>query len=74
MRCFDCKREIEVGDRYIEDTASGFIGQETTPEVDGLIADIFGGAGGKVVFCEDCTQVGGDYMFETNYGEEVDAA
>jgi hypothetical protein len=74
MKCFDCKREIEIGDRYIEDAASGFAGQEASPEIDGLIADIFGGAGGKVVFCEDCTVGGGDYMTETYYGDEVDAA
>lgn len=74
MRCFGCKREIEIGDRYIEDSASGFSGQESTPEIDGLIADIFGGAGGKVVFCDDCTVDGGDYMFETFYGDESNVA
>ncbi len=74
MKCFDCKREIEIGDRYIEDTASGYAGTEANPEVDGLIADIFGGAAGKVVFCEDCTVEGGDYMFETNYGDAADAS
>jgi hypothetical protein len=71
MRCFECKREIEIGDHYIEDSASGFAGREADPEIDGLIADIFGGAGGKVVFCEDCTQEGGDYKLETFYGDEV---
>jgi hypothetical protein len=74
MRCGDCKRELEVGDLYIKDTASGFIKQDTTPEIDGLIAEIFGGSGGKIVFCEDCTQEGGDYLFETVYGDEEDAS
>jgi hypothetical protein len=70
MKCFGCQRDI--GDRYIEDTASGFIGVEDTPVVDDLIADIFGGGpGGKVIFCDDCTTEGGDYMFETFYGDEA---
>lgn len=71
MKCFGCQCEIEIGDRYIEDTASGFINQDSKPEIDGLIADLFGGAGGKVVFCEDCTVEGGDYMAETYYGDEL---
>lgn len=70
MRCFGCQRELEVGDRYIEDTASGFSGQDASPEVDGLIADIFGGAGGKLVFCTDCTVEGGDYMTEVYWGDD----
>lgn len=74
MKCFGCRRELDIGDQYIEDTASGFIGQETSSEVDGMIADLFGGSGGKVVFCEDCTQEGGDYMFSTVYGDEEDSA
>lgn len=73
MKCFDCKREIEIGDHYIEDTASGFSGAEANAVVDDLIADIFGGAGGKVVFCEDCTVSGGDYKLETYYGDESHA-
>lgn len=70
MRCFECKRELEVGDRFIADTASGFIGREGGSDVDDLIADLFGGSGGKVVLCEDCTAPGGDYMLETVYGDE----
>lgn len=72
MNCSGCRREIEVGDHYIEDTASGFIGKDANPELDSIIADIFGGSGGKVIYCEDCTQEGGDYMFETCYGDEDD--
>jgi hypothetical protein len=70
-RCFGCQRELEVGDHYIEDTASGFAKQEATPETDALIADLFGGQGSKVIFCEDCTTTGGDYLFETYYGDEA---
>lgn len=71
MRCVGCNRELDVGDRYIEDTSSGFARRQPDPVVDGLLADIFGGRDGKVVFCEDCTQDGGDYMFETVYGDEA---
>jgi hypothetical protein len=71
MKCFGCQRKLDFGDRYIEDTASGFIGSEDG-SVDGLLADIFGGTGGKLVFCDDCTVDGGDYMFETVYGDEDD--
>lgn len=79
MICAGCRRELEVGDLYIVDTASGFLDTEATPEIDGLIADIFGGddtlsgaAGGKVVFCEDCTDKtkDGRYLFDTVYGDE----
>lgn len=70
MRCFGCQRDLEVGDHYIKDTASGFLKQDASPEIDGLIAEIMGGQGGNVVVCEDCTVVGGDYMFETVYGDE----
>lgn len=73
MNCAGCHREIEVGDRYIEDTASGFTNGDASPEVDGLIAEIMGGRDGKVFFCDDCTVEGGDYLFETFYGDEDDA-
>jgi hypothetical protein len=73
MRCVGCNREIEIGDSYIEDTASGFmsaLGTETdASEIDGLVAELLGGTNGKVVYCEDCTQEGGNYKFETFYGD-----
>jgi hypothetical protein len=62
MKCFGCQNEIEIGGRYIEDTASG------------IIADIFGGKDGKVVLCDDCTVPGDKYMMETFYGDECDDA
>lgn len=71
MKCFGCQRDLEVGDRYIEDTPSGFIDQDANPGIDSIIADLFGGSAGKVRFCEDCTAEGGDYMFETVYGDEA---
>jgi hypothetical protein len=65
---------LEVGDRYIQDTSSGFTKQASDPEIDSLIAEILGGSGDRVFFCEDCTQEGGDYLFETVYGDEGDDA
>jgi hypothetical protein len=53
VKCFGCQRNLEVGDLYIEDTASGFSDQDANVEVDGLIAELFGGHGDKVIFCED---------------------
>jgi len=60
---------LEIGDRYIVDTSSGFTKSPADPGVDDLIAGIFGGSDGKLRFCEDCTEPGGDYLFETFYGE-----
>ncbi len=74
LRCIGCFRELEVGDRYIEDTSSGFLKMDSEPSVDGLMADVFGGKNGKVIFCEDCTEDGGDYRLETVYGDEADHA
>lgn len=68
MRCAGCNRELEVGDLYIQDTPSGFMGESS--EHDDLIAEILGGVGGKVFFCEDCCGPGGDYFFDTVYGDE----
>lgn len=72
--CAGCNREIEVGDRFILDTTSGFLKQDATPEIDDIIGSIFGASDGKVRFCEDCTEPGGSYHFETYYGDEEDAA
>lgn len=69
IRCAGCNDEIEVGDRFIVDTSSGFLKSDAEPVVDDIIASLFGGSDGKVRFCEDCTEPGGDYLFETNYGE-----
>jgi NMD protein affecting ribosome stability and mRNA decay len=60
--CAGCQRQLEAGDEYIVDTASGFCGADADPVIDGLIADIFarddtlsGGGNGDVIFCEACT-------------------
>jgi hypothetical protein len=72
VRCGGCNREIEVGDRYIVDSASGFLKtQDSDADIDDLISGIFGASDGKVRFCEDCTKPGGGYLFETNYGEDL---
>lgn len=75
MKCAGCNRELEVGDRYIEDSATGFMeshgdGPSAVPDFDDLAALVFGGSDGKIRYCEDCTQPGGDYLFETVYDEE----
>lgn len=71
MKCSGCRRELEVGDQYIEDTASGFMGHEADG-LDDVMAQLLGGTGGKIIYCKDCTQEGGDYMFSTVYGDEAD--
>jgi hypothetical protein len=71
MRCFGCQRELEVGDNYIKDTASGFLDKPSS-DADSIIGDLFGGVGGQIVFCEDCTTNGGRYMLNTVYGDEDD--
>lgn len=78
MNCAGCRREIEVGDHYIEDTPSGFMtalgNEQVNPELDDIMAMCLGGTGTKIVYCEDCTREGGDYKLETYYGDEADAA
>ena len=54
--CATCGHEFRVGDRYIEDTSSGFVGEGADPAVDDLMADLFGGSDGKVLLCENCTE------------------
>jgi hypothetical protein len=71
VRCCGCQRRLGVGDRYIEDAASGFLKQEGDAGIDSLIAELMGGRAGKVVVCEDCTREGGDYVFETVYEDEA---
>jgi len=77
MRCADCGCDLEVGDHYIEGTASDYLHQKVDPEAESLMADIMGGhreldgaSGGKIIFCEDCTRPGGDFRLETYYGDE----
>lgn len=70
MKCADCQRELEPGDRYIKDTPSGYIDTEADPMIDGLISEIMGGSGGELIYCEDCTEPGGKYLFDTVYGDE----
>jgi hypothetical protein len=54
--CVTCGHEFKPGDRYIEDTSSGFVGADADPSVDDLMADLFGGQDGKVLMCEGCTE------------------
>lgn len=68
--CPTCGHEFEEGDRYIEDTSSGFLGLDADPVVDGLMADLFGGAGSTIRICEGCTELRpeGGYQFHV-YGD-----
>jgi hypothetical protein len=68
IKCEACKRELEVGDRYIVDTPSGFIGG--SGELDDLISEVLGSTDGKLYYCENCTVSGGDHLFETYYGDD----
>jgi hypothetical protein len=73
VRCAGCQNELEVGDQYIEATASEYLGTEDTG-LDGLMGEIFGsGAGAKIVYCEDCTEDGGRFRLSTFYGDETAA-
>ena len=70
MKCDGCDKILEVGDRYIEDTPSGFLNEDPDPVFDELAVMILGGSDGKIYYCEDCTAPGGDYLFNTFYGDE----
>lgn len=78
MNCAGCYRELEVGDQYIQFTASEWAerteGVEPLPDLDELFADIMGsGHGDKLVYCEDCienTDTEG-WMVDTVYGDEA---
>lgn len=76
MNCSDCKRTLEVGDRYIHFTASEWAeaeGLTPLPELDDLMADLMGrsGLGDEMVFCEDCTVKGGKWIPDMVYGDEA---
>jgi hypothetical protein len=68
--CAGCNRPFEVGDRYIVDTSSGFLGKDGNPEVDDIMAGIFGGSDSKLWLCEDCTEPGEGWLTETYYEED----
>lgn len=70
MKCDGCGKTLEVGDQYIEDTASGFLDMELDPKIDELMSTLLGGKDGKIFYCSDCTTPGGDYLFNTYYGDE----
>jgi hypothetical protein len=75
VRCAGCSRELEVGDQYIEGTAGEFLGQDVDEGVESLLASVLGsGRGDKIVYCEDCTQKGGDFLLNTVYGDEDEDA
>ena len=74
MTCAGCRRELEVGDHYIEGSASEFMGREDDG-MDDLMGMILGsGPANKIIYCEDCTQRGGDFLLNTYYGDEEDSS
>jgi hypothetical protein len=72
MRCGGCNRALEPGDRYIEAAASRYLGVEIEPEVDALMGGLLSGRPGSVVYCESCTQEGGDFVLQTYDGDDED--
>jgi hypothetical protein len=74
VNCAGCRREMEVGDQYIHFAASEFFerdGVKADPALDGLMAEIMGGTGDQLVYCEDCTQKRDDgWLLDTVYGDE----
>lgn len=67
LKCGGCGKKLEVGDQYIEGTAAEYMGKDVDPFVGDLLADLLGGnaaldgsTGGKIIYCEDCTQTGGE--------------
>jgi hypothetical protein len=75
--CGGCQRHLQPGDRYIEDTPSGYIGKESSPDTNALLVDLMthndglDGTSDRLVFCEGCTSPGGRYEFKTYGGEDA---
>lgn len=69
MKCAGCNKKLEIGDLYIVDTPSGFMKKESNEDTDDLITMILGGSDGKIYYCKDCTEPGGNYLFETVYDD-----
>ena len=73
MICTECKKELEIGDKYIKCLPHEVANMEINPEIDNLILDLFGGHEGHLIYCEDCTILGGQFLFDTIYGDEDEA-
>jgi hypothetical protein len=74
VTCADCKRTLEVGDHYIKFTFTEWQEREGLTPVTGLddlMAQVMGSDNGDdIIYCEDCTVRGGDYLLEMVYGDE----
>lgn len=75
MNCAGCRRELDVGDQYIQFQASEWAEREGLEPLEGLddvFAVVMGSShGDKVVLCEDCTQKSDDgWLLDTVYGDE----
>jgi hypothetical protein len=64
MRCAGCMKDLEDGDLIIRDTVSAFVGRDSPAGLDAIVADVMGGEGPEVAFCESCTQKGGRWIPE----------
>lgn len=78
MRCGECKRELEVGERYIKFTQTEWAernGLKPLKGFDDLFAKIMGSDfGDQIVLCEACTVEADDgFRLDTVYGDEVEA-
>lgn len=73
--CGGCQRKLKPGDRYIEDTPGGYIGKDRDPEINALLVDLMthndrlDGTSDRLIFCEDCTETGGRYQWQTFGGD-----
>jgi hypothetical protein len=75
MKCAGCHREMDVGDQFIQFTASEWAereGLEPLPELDDVMALCMGSTNGaKLAYCEGCTQKADDgWLLDTVYGDE----
>lgn len=75
MNCAGCRRKLDVGDQYIQFTASEWAERQGLPPLQGLddlFSEIMGSDHGeKLVYCEDCTQKTDDgWLLDTVYGDE----
>lgn len=75
MNCAGCKRELQVGDRFIRFTASEWAvhsGQKPLDGLDDIFASVFGSNDGdNLVYCEGCTVHTDDgWRSETYYGDD----
>jgi hypothetical protein len=75
MRCAGCRRELDVGDQYIQFGANEYFERNNMTPLEGMddiFAELMGSNhGDKLVYCEDCTEKTDDgWKLDTVYGDE----